>query len=300
MFEKMRHSKEDLKLTLVVVDGLDGIGKESFSDFLVQTVTDIRDKVIKKNNYKVSYNVNYPPIELNDKFGFDSNSLEILQELSSVVLDESFIVEKKSFPNYESETGKRIKDLLYSVQTDETVKELEMLFNKNIVDEMISYMNILKERASKGIRTLLICDRYITSNFMYMTSRRGRDVAIECVSPYATQIPYPDILIVGTPRESEMDEYFEILRSRGNLDSFESNKELLIRVAKVCENLTSYGSDNDLYKLFQLDPKDVDGAKCRLYRFGLKWWETLGEYNQWMLRLLYDIRYSLFLVGDKK
>ena len=289
MFEKMRHVKEDLKLTLVVVDGLDGIGKESFSDFLVQTVTDIRDKVIKKNNYKVSYNVNYPPIELNDKFGFDSNSLEILQELSSVVLDDNVIVEKKSFPNYESETGKRIKDLLYSVQTDETVKELEMLFNKNIVDEMISYMNILKERASKGIRTLLICDRYITSNFMYMTSRRGRDVAIKCVSPYATQIPYPDILIVGTPRESEMNEYFEILRSRGDLDSFESNKELLIRVAKVCENLTSYDSDNDLYKLFQLDHKDDDGKKCRLYRFGLKWWETLAEYNQWMLRLLYDI-----------
>lgn len=292
-FEEIKQNKKDLKLVLVVVDGVDGIGKESFSDFLVSYLKSIRDKTIENDNYEINYSSDYQSIKLNKD---DLNML--VSRMSDMIDNDNLVIEKKSFPNYETETGVKIKSLLYGVQNDETTAELEKLFNVNIVDEMNEYLNLLKSRVDKGISTILVCDRYISSNLVYMSSRRGSSAAIDFIKPHASCIPYPDVMVIGAPSKYDMHNYFELLKSRGNLDNFEQDKDFLINVINKYDILAYNGYY--LYKIFGFDSDEDFDEVCEIFRFGLKWWDFSSTHSShWLYKLTRSINDCLCSVLEE-
>lgn len=274
-------------MILIVVDGPDCMGKESFTNFVYAAMKKANIGGFEHDS-SVKYNDDYPTLYLDmHKYTWHNENKWGCESAASNGMERSFRykvfhVDKRSFPNYETESGKRIKELLYSEQTPEVVTELEQLFVDNIAEGMEEYRTLVKERSARGEFSVLICDRYIYSNFVYMWARYGKEKALEFMTPHAQDLPLPDCVVTFRSGLSRPD-WLRCLKNCGNLDNNEKDTSFMEKVDDIFEYITDRTYEKDYVGYCNLYDGNVDwwtwDSKIILYNFGFGWWKKSDKFG---------------------
>lgn len=287
----MEKNNDKLKLILIVIDGPDCTGKESLSEMIRTYINGMykRSKLPNATSddeiYKdvvVDFDKRYKPVVI--KPSEYIRNLPRNKSLNYVMkYVDDLIIDKIEFPDYGSDIGKKIKALLMSDDID--LNELETLFAEDIVTSMKRFIDTVEERSAKGIWTIVLCDRYLTSNYAYMMSKGRTTEAINMFTKYSKRIPVPDIMIDTGINMKKFDVYLNRLADRGDMDAHEKDTKLLSRVNDI------YSSGKIANAVFGSDTllKMTDNHNHVIDRYHLiDWWEDKCL-TETMLRILKSI-----------